>query len=69
MATGVVKSAISSVVEKTPFSYSRSCKLRKWAQEIMDKSSQGESEMNCFDKYCSEVIKHLQTVATSATSK
>ena len=46
MVTGLVKSAIWSVVEKKRFTSSRSCKLGKQAQDIMDKGSNGESEMN-----------------------
>ncbi len=31
MGSGIVRSAIDGVVEKTPSNLSRSCKLRKWA--------------------------------------
>ena len=69
MATGLVKGAISAVIEKTPSTSSRSCKLRKWGKEIMDKCCQGEAEMDFFDDYCSELIRHLRRIVSSAFSK
>lgn len=69
MATGIVRSALSTVIEKTPSQSSRSCKVRHWAQEILDKACQGESEIEQFDSFCAELVKHLQAMISSITSK
>ena len=37
--TEVVKSALLSVIEKTPSKASRSVKLREWSRVILDKGS------------------------------
>lgn len=69
MATGIVRSALCTVIERTPSQSSRSCKVRKWAQEVLDKACQGESEIEQFDNFCAGLVKHLQAMISSTASK
>lgn len=67
MASGMVRSAITTVVEKTPSQSSRSCKLRRWAEEILEKCCQGDAEADEFDSFSSEIMKYFkQMVSTTA---
>ena len=59
MATGLVRSAIVAVMEKSPTQSTRNAKLRGWGQEIIDKI-QGEEEMIAFDKFSVELLRYLQ---------
>ena len=56
MASGVMRCAISNVQDKTPSQSSRSCQLRRWGQEILDKSTQGEAEIAAFDRFSEQLI-------------
>lgn len=56
MASGMLRCAISSVKDKTPSQSSRSCQLRRWGQEILDKSAQGEAETAAFDRFSEQLI-------------
>ena len=65
MATGVI-SAIAAVVDKTP---SRSVKLRRWGQEILDKACQGERVIEYFDSFCTGLLKHFQDMVKATAGK
>jgi len=69
MASGIVRGAFSSVIEKSPAQSSRSCKLRQWAKQILDKAVQGEKEMEEFDRFSSEILQHLRSMIPSIASK
>lgn len=69
MATGIVRGALSSVIEKTPSKCARSCEVRQWAQHILDKACQGEAEIEWFDNFCAEMVKHLQAMIPPIASK
>lgn len=69
MASGIVRGAITAVVEKTPSSSSRSCKLRKWAQEVLDKAHQGDAEMEDFDQFSTDILKYFSEVISSVTNR
>ena len=68
MATGLMKSALDSVVENTPSQSPRSTNVRKWATEILTKSIQGEKEMNCFDKFSSQIMKDFRELVHTAAA-
>lgn len=60
MAAETVKSAILSVIEKTPSEAPRSKKLREWSQEIL-----AQSDRECFEKFSTEMVVYLQDVVSS----
>ena len=47
MGSGIDRSAIDGVVEKTPSNLSRSCKLRKWAKGCTDFDCFSVQILNC----------------------
>ena len=69
MATGVIRSAIAAVVDKTPSQSTRSVKLRRWGQEILDKACQGERVIEYFDSFCTGLLKHFQDMVKATAGK
>ena len=69
MASGVVKGAIAAVVDKTPSKSGRSCKLRKLAQDILEKSCEGEAQLEAFDKFSKEIVDFLKQLVLSVSGK
>jgi hypothetical protein len=69
MACGIVRSAITTVMEKTPSQSPRSCKLRMWAQEILDKACQGDAEMEDFDCFSVQILKTLKEMISSIVGR
>ena len=68
MATGLMKSALDSVIENKPSQSPRSTNVRKWATEILTKSIQGEKEMNFFDKFSSQIMKDFRELVHTAAA-
>jgi hypothetical protein len=69
MACGIVRSAITTVIKKTPSQSPRSCKLRMWAQEILDKACQGDAEMEDFDCFSVQILKTLREMISSIVGR
>ncbi len=69
MASATVRAALAAVIQKTPAKTSRSCKLREWAQELIDKSSQGDIHLEAFDKFSLEIIKCFKDMILSVADK
>ena len=61
MATGVIRSAIASVVDKTPSQSTRSVKL--------DKACQGERVIEYLDSFCTGLLKHFQDMVKATAGK
>ena len=70
MVSGIVRAAISTVMDKTRFCSPRSKKLQQLGQEVLDKSCQSDSEA-VFDTFCSEILDYLkgQTKAIASMYK
>lgn len=45
-----------AVMEKTPAQSTRSVKLKKWSQEMLDKACQEEWELECYDSFCTGLL-------------
>ena len=60
MATGIVRAAILSTIDKTPSLSPRSSKMKEKAQEIVAKASVGEIEMEAMDKFCLDILTYFR---------
>ena len=66
MAAETVKSALLAVIDKTSSQSPRSCKLREWGKQILEKS---QSEEESFDTFSIEVVLYLQGIVSSTATK
>ena len=60
MASGMMRCAISNVKDKTPSQSSRSCQLRLWGEELLDKSTRGEAGLAAFDRFRENLIGYIR---------
>ena len=71
MAAGIVRCALSAVMEKTPVvspHSKRSCTKLK-SQELLDKVALGEAQRDAFDKFSKEIIKSMKGMITTVSKK
>ena len=69
MATALIKSALNSVLEKTPSESPRSVNVRKWAIQILEKSIHTEKQMDVFDKFSSEIMRYFRQLVQIAATR
>ena len=56
-------------MDKTPSQSTRSVKLRRWGQEVLDKACQGERVIEYFDSFCTGLLKHFQDMVKATAGK
>ena len=68
MASGVVRSSISTVVEQAPSGFDRSSKLKQFGKEIMENSCDDDKKRDSFDKFSQTIVsfikEHISTVSS-----
>ena len=69
MASGIVRGAISAVLEKTPSVSPRSEKLKQLGNEVLTKSCAGESEVEYFDKFTDSVVSEIKEFIVQSVSQ
>lgn len=67
MATGIVRCALSNVMDKTPSESNRSCQLRRLGQQILDKSTRGEAELAVLDSFSEQLVSYFRERTHEAT--
>ena len=60
MPSGIMRCAISNVLDKTPSLSSRSSQLRQWREELLEKSTHGEASLAAFDRFSEDLIHYMR---------
>ena len=60
MATGVLRAAISSVLDSTPALSDRSSRLQRLGKEILERSTLGEAEQMAFDGFSEQLVSYIR---------
>ena len=69
MATGLVRAALLSTVDKTPSEAPRSSKLKEKAQEILSRACIGEKELEAMDQFSLDIITYLRDEVESVADR
>ena len=56
----MMRCAIFNVLDKTPSLSSRSSQLRRWGEELLDKSTHGEAGLAAFDRFSENLIHYMR---------
>ena len=66
MASGIVRSAIASILDEADFSMQSENALRtkQLASCVLEAISQDENKMDCFDAFSTEILVKIQAITT-----
>ena len=59
MAPGILRTAVSSVLDKTPAQSKRSTQLQQWGSGLLEKSTPGEHELTAFDQFSEQLVQFV----------
>ena len=60
MASGIIRTAVSNALDRTPARSTRSSQLHQWRSDLLEKSTAGEHEQTAFDQFSEQLVQFVR---------